>query len=96
MKDWQIGDDGDIVIGQNGLLFTDTPEEQLIKRLMFANKGTLKAAPLVGAGVRSLRNARAGQDQIKNIIMQLEADGWVNETVTFDGKQLWVFAERNN
>jgi len=95
MKDWQIGDDGDIVIGPTGLLFTDTPEEQLIKRLMFLAKGALKAAPLVGAGVRSLRNARAGQDQIKNIIMQLEADGWVNETVSFDGKQLWVYAERN-
>jgi len=95
-KDIENTADGDIMVNNTkGVVFRDDAEEQLIMKLMYLNKGSLKHSLMTGAGIRNLPNARTGQEVIKNIELQLEADGWNEVDIAYDGKKLEVFANRN-
>jgi hypothetical protein len=96
-KDLLIGSDNDIIITGGDLKFGEN-DSQAIERLMIVNKGEVRTAPLVGYGAARLINSRINNlVEEAEVILQLRADRWVNESVEFgDDGQIQVYAERAN
>lgn len=93
-KDIILDDDGDVLITAKGIVMGDASKSNLL-RLVNLNTGMLRHAPLVGCNIYRLVNARySDQLVLRDIRLQLKADGWVDETVTYDGKNLDVNAVR--
>jgi hypothetical protein len=93
-RDYENTENGDLLIVNGDAVITDNAEAQLLKKLCQLNTGSLKHNLLVGAGVSQLPNGRVSQSSIGKIVQQLADDNWTNEEVTFDGKNLNVYAER--
>lgn len=96
-KDLLIDADNDIIINGGDLKFGEN-DSQAIERLMIVNKGEIRTSPLCGYGAQRLINARINTlVEEAEVILQLRADKWVNESVEFSEEgTIQVYAERAN
>lgn len=84
----------DIDIDSNGLKI-DADEKVLLDKLLMLNKGDLKYNVLTGCGIVRIVNGRINKQLVeKDIRIQLEADGWKNETIEISGETIYVDAVR--
>lgn len=78
---------GDLVVG-----FSDA---QNLTDLVETHKGEIKVSPLVGVGVSRMAKKRQGAELLLgDTRAQLDADGWIESDVDFEGLTLEVNAKR--
>lgn len=94
-KDFLLDDNGDLRI-VNGDFVVGDAEAQHVDDLLYSFKGEWKENPLVGAEVQRQVKQRESLTKLKkNIRTALENDGYSNVSVSIDGEDININAERN-
>lgn len=93
-KDILIGTDGDLLIQSGNLVFGEA-DSQNLENLLLLNVGDLKWNPMLGCGMIRLTNSRINpQILIRDITLNLKADGWKDIKVSITGMDIKVDATR--
>lgn len=93
-KDILLNENGDLKIVKGDFVIDDS-DNQEIEALLISVKGEFKEFPLVGADIGRLIKSRSGQTKaLKEIKTQLINDGFDEDAIDIDKKELSVSAKR--
>jgi hypothetical protein len=91
MRDYLLGDDGDLIIKDGDFVF-DEPTLDNQRLLLLCEKGENKSAPLTGVGARSWQDDEGPQDFIREIRRQYTRDGMKVKRIEVVNGQLQIDA----
>jgi myo-inositol-hexaphosphate 3-phosphohydrolase len=80
--------EGDFSVGQD--------LEQRIYCIVNADKGHYKQYPLLGANIIAQLNGVFGQTELREIQLNLQADGIVTDSITINNGKLVIHADSKN
>ena|SRR5690606_402602 len=94
-QDIMLDQDNELVIA-HGDFSVDVSEAQNLDHLLLSVPGSMKGDPSVGIGViRWVKRRRSITEFYTEAKAQLKADGWINESISQNGGNIEVSAERD-